>query len=508
MQGKKQFTPKLFLNFCLPDQIPDDNFYKVLKEQLDLSFVYQSTKDLYSHTGKPSIDPVVFFKCLLIGYLENLCSDRALERAIRLRLDLLYFIDHDIGESPPDHSTICKTRKRIPIEIFEEVFNHILKLCVESGLVKGSIQSIDTAYINANASLDKMVEVKMLERDPKEYLEELKSQDSSAQVYGHDDEEMAKRRMKKSQQSLERYTEYRKQRYTEQDGGKDHRKNKRRFLSNATHMSATDPDARVAKKSGKPRMLCYSSLLGVDTQSNVITHISAEHANRKDSRYLMKATNEVKERLEKLGLKVETILADAGFSSGENYAALNKIGVKSFVPLHGGYKPVREGFTYDAESDVYTCSAGKALNFVHIGKAGGYYKKRYYSKKKICDQCPQRIGCVGKRGFKKIEHTIYRKEYDEMIERLKSEEGKRSYALRMQSVEPVFGTLQQHYGLRWINARGKSNAHKIMLMAACALNIKKVVKNKLKRALNRLYLVSVLLWRMRERNTFKMDAVY
>ena len=84
--------PKLFLNFCLPDHIPDKHFYKVLKAHLDLSFVYKSTKDLYSHAGKPNIDPVVFFKCLLIRYLENICSDRALEHAIKLQLDLQYFI--------------------------------------------------------------------------------------------------------------------------------------------------------------------------------------------------------------------------------------------------------------------------------------------------------------------------------------------------------------------------------------------------------------------------------
>jgi len=292
MQGHKKFTPKLFFNFCLPDHIPEDNFYKVLKKELDLSFIYKSTKGLYSHTGKPSIDPVVFFKCLLIGYLENICSDRALERAIKLRLDLLYFIDHDIGEAPPDHSTICKTRKRMPTEIFEEVFNHILKLCVQSGLVKGSIQSIDTAYINANASIDKMVEVKMVDRDPKEYLDEIKSQDSSANVYGHDDEQMAKKRMEKSQKNLEQFTKYRKEKYSKLDGGKKHRQNKRRFLSNATHMSKTDPDARIAKKSGKPRMLCFSSLLSVDSDSNVITNISAEHANKKDSRYLIKAVKQ------------------------------------------------------------------------------------------------------------------------------------------------------------------------------------------------------------------------
>jgi hypothetical protein len=345
-----------------------------------------------------------------------------------------------------------------------------------------------------------MVEVKLIDRDPQEYLEEVKSQDSSADVYGHDDEEMAKRRMEQSQKNLERYTEFRRQKYTDQDGGKAVRKNKRRFLSNATHLSKTDPDARVAKKSGKPRILCFSSLLGVDTQCNVITHISAEHSSKKDSRYLIKGTKCVVERLAGMGLKVETILADAGFSSGENYAELNKMGLRSFIPLHGGYKEKRAGFAYDSESDSYTCSQGQSLNFVHIGKAGGYYKKKYYSKKKICDQCPVRKSCVGKRGFKQIEHTIYRTEYDEMIKRLKSEQGRASYALRMQTVEPVFGTLQQHYGLRWINARGKDCAHKIMIMAACALNLKKYLKNKLEKGVNNLILVWIDLWVVRCRN--------
>jgi len=84
-----------------------------------------------------------------------------------------------------------------------------------------------------------------------------------------------------------------------------------------------------------------------------------------------------------------------------------------------------------------------------------------------------------------------------MIQRLKSEAGKKSYALRMQTVEPVFGTLQQHYGLRWINTRGKNNAHKIMLMAACALNLRKLIKNKLEKGLNHLFLASRLLWMVR-----------
>jgi len=479
MQGKKEFEPKLFVNFQLPDHIPDDNFYKVLKSKLDLRFIYRETKDVYSHTGKPSLDPVVFFKCLLIGYLENICSDRALERAIQLRLDLLFFIDHDIGERPPDHSTICKTRKRIPAQVFEKVFNHILGLCIQSGMVQGNIQSIDTAYINANAALDKMIEVKMIDRDPTEYLQEVTSQDKPTD----EERKIAEERLKKSQKTLERFTEYRKEKYSELEGGKQHKKNKRRFMSNATHSSKTDPDARIAKKSGKPRMLCYSSLMGVDTQENVITHISAEHASKKDSRLLLDATESTLDRLESFGLQVDTILADAGFSSGENYHILNHWGVNAFIPIHGGYKEKREGFNYDIENDLYTCKNGKTLYFSHYGKAGGYLKKRYFSSKKDCDNCQFRTGCVGKRGIKKIEHTIYKEEYEEMIARLKSDQGRASYALRMQSVEPAFGTLQQHYGLRWINARGKDCANKIMLMAAAALNLKKWVKKELENTL-------------------------
>ena len=164
MQGKKNFRPKLFVNFRLDEAVPDDNFYKILKRNLDLNFIYKENESVYSHTGRPGLDPVVFFKMLLVGYLENVCTDRALERLFKLRLDLLYFIDHDLGDPVPDHSTICKTRKRIPREVFDKVFTHILKMCVDAGLVSGNTQSIDSAYINANASLDRMEEVKLVTR--------------------------------------------------------------------------------------------------------------------------------------------------------------------------------------------------------------------------------------------------------------------------------------------------------------------------------------------------------
>lgn len=462
-----------------------DNFYRVLKGILDLSFIKKKTQFCYAaKMGRPSLDPVVFFKIVLCGYLENICSDRALERMINMRLDLRYFIDYDIDEKVPDHSTICKTRQRIPTEVFDDVFNHILLLCVKQGLVDGTFQSIDSAYINANASIDRLTEIKLINRDPKDYLNEIRQQDGAQFSYGQDPIEQAKKRMTKTQTHLENQKKYRKNKITKQDGGKAHRKNKRKFLSNATHQSSTDPDARIAKKNGKPRMLCYSSMMSVDTKHNVITHMSAELAHRKDSRYLIKTAKATQLRLAKMNTHVDTILADAGFSSGENYATLNALGLNSFIPVHGTYKETREGFDYDPIQDVYICSQNHKLEYRQNDHSGGYNKKRYLSRKKVCNQCPIRSSCVNSRGHKEITHTVYRKHYDDMIQKLKSEQGQQSYALRMMTVEPVFGTLQQHYGLRWINTRGLDLANKVMLMAAAAVNLKKLLKARL----NKLFL--------------------
>ena len=227
--------------------------------------------------------------------------------------------------------------------------------------------------------------------------------------------------------------------------------------------------------------------MAVDTENNVITDISAQYSSKRDSRLLLDVTESVLDRLEMFGLRTTTILVDAGFSSGENYYVLKEWGLESYVPIHGGFKTQREGFKYYPGGDYYKCSEGQKLHFKGIGKSGGYDKKRYVSLKKICDSCPLRDDCVDSRGIKKIEHTIYKEEYDEMIARLKSDKGREIYSLRMQSVEPTFGTLMQHYGLRWINARGKDCAHKIMVMSAAALNLRKWVKNRVEKSLNSIF---------------------
>ena len=470
MQGKKKFKPRLFANFRLDEFVPDNNFYKVLKDELDLNFIYKSTESVYSHTGRPGLDPVVFFKMILAGYLENCPTDRGLERLFQMRMDLRYFIDHDIDESIPDHSTLCKTRKRIPQEIFSEVFEHILSLCIQQGMVDGTTQSIDSAYIDANASIDKMEKIDLVDRDPDEYLKEVFDQDLPDNYSIKDKVD----RVKKAQKDLLVHKRYRERKYKDLGTVSKH---KRRVLSNATHVSNTDPDARIATKPGKPRMLCYTSTMSVDTQQNVITNIAAEHASNRDSKLLMKNIHRTDAVLQANNLLMCEVLADAAFSSGENYEMLENMGIDAFIPTHGTYVTDRGEFKYDGRRKAFICPKGQALKTSYQKSGEGRKVVVYRSKKKICDKCPLRMECVSRRGIKEMQSTPYKPQYERMKKRLKTKKGKRTYHLRMQSVEPVFGSLQQYYGLRRIYVRGKSSAFKVMLMSASAFNVKKWLKN-------------------------------
>jgi len=113
-----------------------------------------------------------------------------------------------------------------------------------------------------------------------------------------------------------------------------------------------------------------------------------------------------------------------------------------------------------------------------------YEKKKYYSSRKDCNTCPFRTNCVDSRGVKMLSHTVYKEEYEQMIKKLKSQKGRSTYLRRMQTVESILGTLQQHYGLRFMNVRGKRNAQKVMLMAGAAINLKKWFKKTIKDTLN------------------------
>ncbi len=173
MQGKKDYQEKLFAQFQLSERIPQHNFYRRLKEVLDLDHLYSLTKGYYGSSRQKSIDLVVFFKLCLVGYLENIISDRQLMQHSSMRLDILYFLGYDIDEELPWHSTIGRTRQLYPESVFEQVFTKVLSMRVEKGMVSGHTQAIDSAPVKANASMDSL-ELKVQKEELEAQLEKIR----------------------------------------------------------------------------------------------------------------------------------------------------------------------------------------------------------------------------------------------------------------------------------------------------------------------------------------------
>ncbi len=475
MQGKKYDREKLFTSFRLSSRIPKDNFYRRLKETLDLTFLYEHTKEFYGSTGHPSIDPVVFFKFMLIGYLENITSARKLVEHCSLRIDMLYFLGYNIDEPLPWHSTLSRTRQLYPETLFELVFDKVFSLCVAKNMVAGRRVAIDSAPVKANASMERLLE-KQPQKPGPALLPQTDDQNGpvdsvpkavnrqAAPFITASDYQL--RRLAKHQQNLKNAP-------TTSKAGNE----KAQLLSNKTHYSPTDPDARISVKPGKARKLNYHCSLAVDTAEGIISHVQADFADSRDSQCLPDITLKLQKRLASNELRLEEILADAGYSNGSNYTLLEQWKITGWIPVFGQYKPQIEGFPYNSDGDYFTCAAGKRLPFKTFAtQAEGGWLKIYRADYQDCKNCPFKSTCVPKSKCRQIIRTAYDSAYRRALDRQQSLRGERMKRIRQRTVEPVLGSLVEYYGLRKVNVRGKAGAHKVMVMAAVAFNLKKFMK--------------------------------
>jgi transposase len=478
MQGRKAFEEKLFTNFQLSDRVPTDNFYRKLKETLDLRFLYKTTSRYYGTEGQESIDPVVFFKLMLVGYLENLGSDRRIINTASLRLDVLFFINYNLEEPLPWHSTLSRTRQLYGEDVFKELFKKVLKACIDKGMVSGRRQAVDSALIKANASMDSIAEKEIMQ-DADVFAEELsENEEGKAEKVTAYKKKKVEEHHRWKEEAYRGMPATRSGKFKEKHAQDD---NRPKFLSNHTHYSTTDKDARIAVKPGKPRQFNYLAQTCVDTEHHVITHIHAYHADKKDSQCLPGIIKGLKENLIPEGISVEQILADTGYSSGAALKALEQNNITGYIPNFGQYKHEREGFTYHKEEDYYLCSENKKLVFKKIKDNNGYAMREYRSSRKDCVHCPIRSTCIGKSFEKSIRQTADKPYYDKMHERLKTPYAKKMKKLRQSTVEPVLGTLINFLAMKRVNTRGIKLANKCMMMAAIAYNLKKMMKFKINR---------------------------
>ena len=154
MMGSKErhFAP--LIHVSLEELVPHDHFYRHLDRTLDLSFVREFVLHTYAGGGRPSIDPVVFFKLQLVMFFEDIRSERLLMRHAADRLSLRWYLGYDLGEPLPDHSSLTRIRTRYGVEVFRRFFEQIVEQCQAAGLVWGKELYIDATKVQANASRD------------------------------------------------------------------------------------------------------------------------------------------------------------------------------------------------------------------------------------------------------------------------------------------------------------------------------------------------------------------
>jgi transposase len=259
MQGHKQFTDKVVTRFRLSERVPSHNLYRRLSEVLDWAFLRSQTCQVYSHTGQPSLDPVVFFKLVLVGRLENIASDRRLVEQCALRLDIIYFLGYEVDENLPWHSTVSRTRQLFTATVFERLFDHVFAQCMARGLVAGDTQAVDSAPVKANASLKAVREKQAA--GPAEPRLSGGNEPPAVPAAGSV--------LTAPAHQLRQLATGQRRRQGAQTGALGARHEQARLLSNKTHYSPTDPDARISVKPGKARTLNYRCSLAVDMARGV-----------------------------------------------------------------------------------------------------------------------------------------------------------------------------------------------------------------------------------------------
>src|SRR6266516_3974068 len=156
MMGTKERNFAPIVQVSLEELVPQDHFYRHLERTLDLSFVREFVQETYAGKGRPSIDPVVFFKLQLVMFFDGIRSERQLMRLAADRLSVRWYLGYDLGEALPDHSSLTRIRTRYGVEVFRRFFEKMVEQCQQAGLVWGRELYFDGTKVAANAGKESL----------------------------------------------------------------------------------------------------------------------------------------------------------------------------------------------------------------------------------------------------------------------------------------------------------------------------------------------------------------
>jgi transposase len=430
---------------CIENLVPVDHLLRQVEKHIKFSFIYDKTKELYSDIGRPCLDVVVLFKMMLIGYLYGIRSERRLEQEIRMNIGYRWFLGLGLSDPVPDHSTISQNRRRRFKEsnLFQEIFDEILRQAIEAGLVGGDQLFTDSTHLKASANRNRR-EVVEVEQSPRDYLDDLE------RAVNEERQDHDKKPLKKNESGKSQKREIRK--------------------------SLTDPESGYMCRERKGEGFYYLNHVTTDGRHNIITDVHVTPGNVHDSvPYLKRLDHQV----EKFGFVVSGVSLDAGYNTAAICRGLSERGLFGVIPhvrtRRKGLKIQKRHFKYDKEEDVYICPAGQKLRYRTTNRAGS---NEYVSDPNICCQCPRLSECTESQNkVRVITRHVWQRYREQIRENILTPFGKYLRQRRRETVERSFADAKELHGLRYARYRGLTNVTEQCLMTAIAMNIKKMARH-------------------------------
>jgi transposase len=455
MQGQKKRHFKTHTRIYLEDLVPPDNFYRQVEAKLDLNFVRELVKDKYCWwNGRPSIDPVVFFKLQLIMFFEGIRSERQLMEMAAMRLDIRWYIGYDLDESVPHHSALSHIRDRYGLVIVQRFFEHIVELCIDAGLVWGQELYFDGTLSEANADYD--TRVPRFYWEAQTHLQALFPDGATSPAEVPSAVEVTDRHFVhkyNGQQRVVKASSYQRE--------VDY------------WVNPTDPDASPM---GKFKM-GYRTHYAVDGgRARIILACLVTPTTVQDNTPMIDMAWWSRFRWQ---LALQVAVGDTRYGTIENIVRLENNGIKAYVPIHAktaGRKKKgfpRAAFTYDAERDCYICPQGASLPLRRSEDRTQTHS--YYASRKVCGACPIKPQCTTNR-WRQINHSYFKSYLDQVAHYHQTEAYKKAMRKRQVWVEPLFGESKQwHQGMRF-RLRGIAKVNIEGLLRAAGQNIKRLLK--------------------------------
>jgi transposase len=439
MMGERRVDQaKLFYEFSLDRHVPHDHLLRAVDRFVDLEGVRAHVAPFYSPIGRPSIDPELMIRMLLVGYCLGIRSERRLCEEVHLNLAYRWFCRLGLDGDVPDHSTFSKNRhgRFRDSDLLRHVFETVVRRCMAEGLVGGDGFAVDASLIKADANRQRGVDgseglaPEVSSRAVHEYMAVL---DDAA--FGAATEVTPK------------------------------------FISPA------DPAARWTGAHGGQAFFAYSANYLIDLDHAVIVDVEASTAVRQAE---VKAAKAMIERAdERFDLYPERLAGDSAYGSGEMLEWLvHERGIEPHVPVFDKSKRSdgsfsRDDFTYDHQGDVYFCPAGKMLTCK--GTVVNDNQLLYRASKYDCEPCSLKPGCCPKEPARKVPRSIYEGARD-MARDIAKTDAYRTSRRQRKKVEMLFAHLKRILRLDRLRLRGPCGAHDEFLLAATAQNLRKLAK--------------------------------